>query len=102
MQRRLPIRTTCAQYYTSIVYEILSPIENSWKQGIIIRSLVGVPDSFVVEINGQQYRQNKCDITFSSPKGNDGAVGGATGSQHATRNKMELRTEVMDYDQDQH
>ena len=45
--------------------------------------MVEVPDSFIVEINGQQYQQNKCDITFSPPKGDDGAVGGATGSQHA-------------------
>ena len=45
--------------------------------------MVGVPDSFVVDINGQQYRRNKCDITFSPPKGNDGVVGGATGNQHA-------------------
>ena len=60
-----------------------SPIENVWKQGIIIRSVVGVPDSFVIEINGQQYHQNKCDITFSPPKGNDGVVEGATGNQPA-------------------
>ena len=45
--------------------------------------MVGVPDSFVVEINGQQYRRNKCDITFSPPKGDDSVVGDATGSQHA-------------------
>ena len=46
--------------------------------------MVGVPDSFFVEINGQQYRRNKHGITFSPPKDdNDGAVGGATGNQHA-------------------
>ena len=65
------------------VWVCLSPIENTWKQGVIIRSVVGVPDSFIVEINGQQYRRNKHDITFSPPKGDDSAVGGATGNQHA-------------------
>ena len=65
------------------VWVCLSPIENTWKQGVIICNVVGVPDSFIMEINSQQYRRNKCDITFSPPKGNDGAVGGATGSQHA-------------------
>ena len=40
------------------VWVCLSPIENTWKQGIIICSVVGVPDSFVMEINGQQYRRN--------------------------------------------
>ena len=65
------------------VWVCRSPTENSWKQGIIIRDVVGVPDSFVVEINGQQYQRNKCDITFSPPRGDDGVVEGATGSQHA-------------------
>ena len=60
-----------------------SPIENTWKQGVVICSVVGVPDSFIVEINGQQYRRNKCYITFSPPRGDDAAVGGATGNQHA-------------------
>ena len=53
------------------------------EQGIVICSVVRVPASFVVEINGQQYRRNKCDITFSPRKGDDGVVGGATGNQHA-------------------
>ena len=44
--------------------------------------VVGVPDSFVIEINGQQYQRNKHDMTFSPPRSNDD-VGGATGSQHA-------------------
>ena len=61
----------------------LSPIENIWKQGVIMCNVVGVPDSFVIEINGQQYRQNKHYITFSPPKGDDGVVEGATGNQHA-------------------
>ena len=65
------------------VWVWLSPIDNTWKQGIVIHSVVGVPDSFVVEINSQQYRRNKRDITFSPPKDNDGAVGGVCGNQHA-------------------
>ena len=63
----------------------LSPIENIWKQGVIILCVVGVPDSFVMEINGQQYRRNKHDITFSPPRGDDGVVEGATGNQHAKK-----------------
>ena len=46
--------------------------------------MVGVPDSFIVDINGQLYRRIKCDITFIPPKDhNGGAVGGATDNQHA-------------------
>ena len=65
------------------VWVCLSPIENIWKQGIIICNVIGVPDSFVIKINGQQYQQNKHDITFSPRRGNDSVVEGATGSQHA-------------------
>ena len=64
------------------VWVCLSLLENVWKQGIIIHSVVGVPDSFVIEINGQEYQQNKCNITFSPPRGDDDVVG-ATGSEHA-------------------
>ena len=65
------------------VWVHLNPIENTWKQGVIIPSVVGVPDSFLVVIIGQLYRRNKCDITFNPPKGDDGVVVGATGNQHA-------------------
>ena len=62
----------------------LSEIDKTWKQGTVVRTVVGVPDSFIVEINGQQYRRNKHDITFSPPKNyDDGAVWGASGNQHA-------------------
>ena len=37
------------------VWVCLSPIENSWKQGVVKCDVVGVPDSFVIKINGQQY-----------------------------------------------
>ena len=38
------------------VWVCLSPTENSWKQEVIIHNVVGVLDSFIIEINGQQYR----------------------------------------------
>ena len=76
------------------VWVCLSPIENSWKQGVIIHDVVGVPDSFVIEINGQQYRQNKCDITFSPPRGDAGDTGGTTGNQHA-KEQEENRTDRL-------
>ena len=58
---------------------------------------LGVPDSFIIKINGQQYQQNKCDITFSPPRGNDGDVVGATGNQHAgeEQDRTEGRTDRL-------
>ena len=78
------------------VWVHLNPIENVWKQGIIIHGVGRVPVSFVIEINSQQYWQNKCDITFSPPRGNNSAVGGTTGSQHAKeQDGTESRTDRL-------
>ena len=78
------------------VWVCLNPIENIWKQGVIICNVVEVPDSFIIEINGQQYQQNKRDITFSPPEGDDSAVGGATASQHAEeQDGIENRTDIL-------
>ena len=44
--------------------------------------MVGVPYSFVIEINGQWYQQIKHDFSFSPSRGDDDVIG-ATGSQHA-------------------
>ena len=60
--------------------------------------LLGIPDSFVVEINdGQQYRRNKHNIIFSPPRGNDSAIGGTTGNQHAAEEQggTENRTDRL-------
>ena len=71
------------------VWVCLSPLKNVWKHGVIIHNVVGVPDSFIIKINGQQYRQNKCDLTFIPPKGkgDDGAVD--TEEQDGTENRTD-------------
>ena len=70
------------------VWVCLSPLENVWKQGVIICNVVGVPDSFIVKINGQQYRQNKHDLTFSPPRG-EGNDGVDDEEQDGTENKTD-------------
>ena len=78
------------------VWVCLSPIDNTWKEGVIIRQVVGVPDSFIVEINGQRYRRNKHDITFSPPKNDDSGAVGVPLVINMLRNKLELRTKLID------
>ena len=51
-------------------YARLNPMENVWEKGFIVRKVVGVPDSCVVEVDGHRYCHNKCDLTLS-PLGND-------------------------------
>ena len=34
-------------------YARLNPMENMWEKGFIVRRVVGVPDSYVVEVDGK-------------------------------------------------
>ena len=69
----------------------LSALENIWKQRIVIHNVVGVPDSFIFEINGQQYQQNKHDLTFSPPRGDGEGDDGVVDAQEqdGTKNKTD-------------
>ena len=73
------------------VWVCLSPLEDVWKQGVVICSVFGVPDSFVIEINGQQYQQNLAHQEVMVMM-----------MMLVLRNKMEPKTELIDYNQDQH
>ena len=44
-------------------YARLNPMENTWEKGFIVRKVIGVPDSYVVEVDGCRYHCNKCDLT---------------------------------------
>ena len=50
-----------------VCYARLNPIEKVWKKGFVIRKVIGIPDSYVVEVDGCKYCHNKCDLTFSPP-----------------------------------
>ena len=38
---------------------------------MIIRKVIGVPDSFVVEVDGHRYQRNKHDLTLTPPRDNN-------------------------------
>ena len=48
-------------------YARLNPMENKWEKGFIVRKVIVVPDSYVVDVDGQRYQRNKCDITLDEP-----------------------------------
>ena len=52
-------------------YARLNPMENVWEKDFIVRKVIGVPDSYVVEVDGCRYRHNKCDLTLSPPDNNN-------------------------------
>ena len=58
-------------------YVRVNPNENVWEKGLITRKVVGVPDSYVVEVDGHKYHQNKCDLQLVPPSAdNDNKIEG--------------------------
>ena len=45
----------------------LNPMENVWEKGFIVGKMIGVPDSYVVEVDGCSYHCNKHDLTLRHP-----------------------------------
>ena len=46
-------------------YIRINPNENVWEKGLVLRKVIRVPDSYVVELDGCRYHRNKCDLTLS-------------------------------------
>ena len=58
-----------------ICYARLDPSVNQWSKGFIVRQVVGVPNLYVVEVDGHRYRWNKRDITLYPQGDNDESDG---------------------------
>ena len=37
---------------------------NVWHKGTVLRKVIGVPDSYVIDMDGHQYHQNKRHLTL--------------------------------------
>ena len=53
-----------------VCYARLDPSVNQWSKGFLVRKVIGVPDSNVIEVDGCRYHRNKCDITLYRPGDN--------------------------------
>ena len=49
----------------------INPNENVWEKGLVVRKVIRVPDSYVVEVDGCRYCCNKHDLTLSPPDDNN-------------------------------
>ena len=50
-----------------VCYVHIDPNINVWYKGTVLRKVIGVPDSYVIDVDGHQYRRNKRDLTLVSP-----------------------------------
>ena len=75
-------------------YVRINPNENVWEKGLVVRKVVGVPDSYVVEVDGCRYCHNKCDLTLSPPGANNNDDESDSDNHHADQN-VPMATAVM-------
>ena len=83
-----------------VCYARLNPVENVSEKGFVVRKVIGVPDSYVVEVDGHRYHHNKHDLTLSPPDDSndksdshpdDHDVAMATGVMPALRPRPQLK-----------
>ena len=58
-----------------------------WGKGLVVRKVIGVPDSYVVEVDGRRYHCNKYDLALSPPDDNDSV----SDNYHADHNVPKAR-----------
>ena len=46
-------------------YVRINSNENVLEKGLVVRKVVEVPDSYIVEVDGHRYHHNECDLTLS-------------------------------------
>ena len=75
-------------------YIRINPNLNEWVKGTIVRQVIGVPNSFVVDVDGHKYRQNKRDITLIPPKSSDSDSNESGGDDHQDEHTQPMRDVV--------
>ena len=74
-------------------YVRVNPNENVWEKGLVIRKVVGVPDSYVVEVDGHRYHRNKHDLTLVPPSADSDDESESEG--HQTDHDVPMARAVM-------
>ena len=75
-------------------YVRINPNENVWEKGLVIRKVIGVPDLYVVEVDGHRYRR-KCDLTLSPPGANNNSDDRSDSDSHHADQNVPMATAVM-------
>ena len=76
--------------YSDFCYVRINPNETVWEKGLVIRMVIGVPDSYVVEVDGHRYCRNKRDLTLVPPSDDNDESDG-----HQTDHDVPMARAVM-------
>ena len=76
-------------------YIRINPNENVWEKGLVIRKVIGVPDLYVVQVDGHRYCRNKCDLTLSPQGANNSDDTESDSDNHHADHNVPMATAVM-------
>ena len=76
-------------------YVRINPNENVWEKGLVVRKVTGVPDLYVVEVDGHRYHCNKHELTLSPPGANNNDDEKSDSDNHQTDHDVPMATAVM-------
>ena len=76
-------------------YVRINPSENVWEKGLVIRKVIGVPDSYVVEVDGHRYCHNKHDLTLTPPSVNNDDVDESESDNHQANYSVPMARAMM-------
>ena len=76
-------------------YVRINPNENVWEKGLVVGKVVGVPDLYVVEVDGRRYCRNKLDLTLSLPGTNNNNDDESDSVNHHADQNVPMATAVM-------
>ena len=66
---------------------------NVWHKGTVLRKVIGVPDSYVIDVDGQ-YRWNKRDLTLVPPSTGNEESDESDGDSHQDDQEQPMRAAV--------
>ena len=73
----------------------VNPNENVWEKGLVIRKVIEVPDSYVVEVGGHRYCCNKSDLTLSPPGASNNDDDESDSDDHHSDQNVPMATAMM-------
>ena len=75
-------------------YIHVDPNVNNWHKGTAIRKVIGVPDLYVIHVDGHHYRQNKRDLTLVPPSTSNEESEKSDGDSHQDKQRLPMRAVV--------
>ena len=64
-------------------------------KGLVVKKMVGVPDSYVVEVDGHRYCHDKCDLTLSPPGTDNNNNDESDSNNHHADQNVPMLTAMM-------